>query len=36
MPERKIWTAEEDRILKFLIEERGLSRWSVISRVMEE
>lgn len=35
MPERKIWSAEEDRVLKFLIEERGLTKWSQISRVMQ-
>lgn len=36
MPERKVWSAEEDKILKLLIEKRGLVKWSQISKVMEE
>lgn len=36
MPERKLWSSEEDRILKYLIEQRGLRRWSQISKAMEE
>jgi hypothetical protein len=35
MPERKIWTPEEDRILKLLIEERGETKWAQISLIME-
>ena len=34
--ERKIWRPEEDRVLKLLIEERGMSKWSQISEVMEK
>jgi hypothetical protein len=36
MPERKAWTEEEDRILRFLREERGERKWARISRAMEE
>jgi hypothetical protein len=36
MPERKLWSAEEDQVLKLLVEERKMAKWSHISRVMEE
>lgn len=31
MKERKVWNSEEDRILKLLIEERGMTKWAHIS-----
>lgn len=34
MPERKLWTEDEDKALRFLKEEEGLLKWSVISRRM--
>ena len=34
MPERKMWTENEDKVLKFLKEERGEKKWSVIARKM--
>jgi hypothetical protein len=36
MPERKVWSGEEDRILRLLIEERGLRGWTQIARTMED
>jgi hypothetical protein len=36
MPERKVWSADEDKILKFLKEERGEKKWSVIAKIMGE
>ena len=36
MPERKMWTEEEDRVLRHLVEERGITRWADLPRIMEE
>lgn len=36
MKERKIWTNEEDSVLKLLIEERGMTKWAQISDAMEK
>lgn len=36
MPERKVWTEEEDKVLKLLKEERGEHKWARIARVMEQ
>jgi len=36
MPERKVWTEEEDKILRFFREERQEKKWSFIARKMEE
>lgn len=36
MKERKNWSAEEDKVLKYLIEERKMTKWSQISEVMEK
>jgi len=36
MPERKVWTEEEDKVLKYLKEVRGVPKWSVISETMEK
>jgi hypothetical protein len=30
-----IWTRQEDEILKELYEQRGVKKWSELSRVME-
>jgi hypothetical protein len=35
MSERKMWTEEEDKILKYLKEERGERKWASIARLME-
>ena len=34
MPERKLWTEEEDKALRYLKEEEGLQKWSLISKRM--
>lgn len=36
MRERKTWTGEEDKILKYLKVERGESKWSVIAKTMDK
>lgn len=36
MPERKLWTEEEDKALRHLKEVRGLKKWSIIARHMSE
>ena len=36
MPERKVWSAEEDKILIFLKEEKGIAKWSLIAKTMDE
>ena len=36
MPERKPWTEEEDKILKYLREEEKMKKWSHIARKMDE
>jgi hypothetical protein len=35
MPERKMWSEEEDRVLRLLREERREKKWSMIARCME-
>lgn len=35
MPDRKMWNAEEDRVLRLLREDRREKKWSVIARIME-
>jgi hypothetical protein len=34
MPDRRAWSAEEDRILKQLREEMKITKWSVIAHIM--
>jgi len=34
MPERKVWSEDEDKILKLLREERGEKKWANIARIM--
>lgn len=36
MPERKVWTPEEDRVLKLLFEERGIKKWADLPKIMKE
>lgn len=36
MSKRKIWSQEEDTVLKILKEERGLKKWSEIAKKMEQ
>ena len=36
MPERKIWTPEEDDALKYLREQEGINKWSVIAKKLSE
>lgn len=36
MPERKPWTPEEDKVLKFLREEQKITKWSLIAKKMSE
>jgi hypothetical protein len=36
MRERKVWSAQEDQILRQLREERQLRKWSAIARAMGE
>ena len=36
MKERKVWSKEEDDILKFLREVKGENKWSTIAKKMEE
>lgn len=35
MTERRPWTAEEDRVLKYLREDEKIKKWSEIARIME-
>lgn len=35
MPDRKMWTEQEDRVLRFLREDRGQQKWSHIARTMD-
>lgn len=35
MPERKVWSEEEDKILRLLREARGEKKWATIARLME-
>lgn len=35
MPERKVWSQEEDRILRYLREEKGEKKWANIARLMD-
>jgi hypothetical protein len=34
MPKRKVWSEEEDKILKFLRKERKERKWENIARIM--
>jgi hypothetical protein len=36
MPERKAWTPEEDRTLKYLREELQINKWSIIAKKMAD
>lgn len=36
MPERRAWTAEEDKILKHLKEEAQITKWSTIAKKMAD
>jgi hypothetical protein len=36
MPERKVWSEEEDKILRHLREERREKKWASIARIMEQ
>ena len=36
MPERKIWTPEEDDALKYLREQEGINKWSMIAKKLSE
>lgn len=36
MSDRKPWTEEEDKVLKYLKEEEGMKKWSHIARRMSE
>ncbi len=35
MPNRRMWSPEEDHTLRLLREEKSLKKWSVIARKME-
>lgn len=35
MTERRPWTPEEDKILKYLREEEKVKKWSEIARILE-
>ena len=34
MPERKVWTEEEGRVLRVLREERGVKKWADMPAIM--
>jgi hypothetical protein len=34
MSERKVWGEKEDKILKYLREERGERKWATIARIL--
>lgn len=36
MSERKVWGEREDKILKYLREERGERKWATIARILEQ
>lgn len=36
MPERKIWSTEEDDALKYLREQEGINKWSIIAKKLGE
>ena len=36
MPERKVWSSEQDNVLKYLKEELKIQKWSIIARKMVE
>lgn len=36
MPERKLWTAEEDTVLKHLKEDLCIRKWSIIAKKMAD
>lgn len=36
MPERKVWTSEEDKLLKHLKEDLKIPKWSIIAKKMAD